>query len=266
MSKTVAFSFLVAFILGFLLFFGVLGTPRFEEADFFRILVLQSVDGRELLNPIKYVIRVAVASGISPSAIVLLLLLPLSGAMIAAGRHVVGIRGFGIFLPAALSVVFLAIGPVLGIGLFVVIIAISIANRLVLKSTKVRLQYLPRAALLLLFVTLAVLGFIFVSSVFKLGGMADISVFPILFLVLLSEDFTRVQVGKSVRTAIVLTTETIFLALVSYFMLTLKAIQVFAITNPEILLTLVAAFDIVLGRYTGLRVLEFWRFRKLIRS
>ena len=52
-------------------------------------------------NPIKYAIRSAVDAGVPANTIVLLLLLPVVASVIAAARHLVGIRGFGIFLPAA---------------------------------------------------------------------------------------------------------------------------------------------------------------------
>jgi len=70
--------------------------------------------------------------------------------------------------------------------------------------------------------------------------------------------------GKSVKTAINITSETIILALLSYLFLTLKPIQEFALLNPEILLLITALFNFFLGKYVGLRLLEIWRFRKLL--
>ncbi|MBI3443765.1 hypothetical protein HY008_03765, partial [Candidatus Woesebacteria bacterium] len=55
-------------------------------------------------------------------------------------------------------------------------------------------------------------------------------------------------------------------SLISYFFLTLRPVQEFALLNPEILLLGVAVFDFILGKYSGLRLLEIWRFRKLISS
>ena len=51
--------------------------------------------------------------GVPENTIVMLLLLPVIATFIAATRQIVGVRGFGIFLPAALSVAFVAIGPIL---------------------------------------------------------------------------------------------------------------------------------------------------------
>ena len=217
-------------------------------------------------NPVKYAIRGAVGAGVPANTIVLLLLIPAVASLIAAARHLVGLRGFGIFLPAALSVVFVAIGPVVGIGLFMVIIVISTLARLVLRKFKVKLQYLPRMALLLWLVALGVLGILFLAPVINYPDLSNVSIFPVLVLALLAEDFARVQLGKSVKTAISLTTETLILSLVSFSFLTFKPLQEFALLNPEILLLSVGLFDFLLGKYVGLRLLEFWRFRKLISS
>lgn len=215
-------------------------------------------------NPIKYAIRGSVASGVPANTIVLLLLLPVVAFVIAATRHIIGLRGFGIFLPAALSVVFVATGPVTGIVLFLLITAVSLLVRFILKKVNLRLQYLPRMSLILWAVSIGVLAILFAAPFIKFAEIVNVSIFPVLILVLLAEDFTRVQLGKSVQVALNLTIETLILSLISYFFLTLKPLQVYALLNPEITLGLVAIADVILGRFIGLRMLEFWRFRKLI--
>lgn len=217
-------------------------------------------------NPVKYAIRGAVAAGVPANTIVLLLLLPLVAAAIAASRHLVGLRGFGIFLPAALGVTFVATGPVVGLGLFLVIVAISAIVRYVIRRFNIRLQYLPRMAMLLLFVVFAVLSVLFAAPLLAIPNLPNVSIFPVLILVLLSEDFSKVQLGKSAKTAISLTTETLILALVSYVFLTTTFLQEFALLNPEALLLGVLIFDFILGKYAGLRFFEILRFRKLLSS
>ena len=215
-------------------------------------------------NLIKYAIRGAVDSGVPPNTIVLLLLLPGVAALIAAARHLIGIRGFGIFLPAALSVVFVATGPIVGIGLFLVIVAVSTVGRIGMRRLKVKLQYLPRMALILHLTVLGILFILFAAPFIKRPDFANVSIFPVLILVLLAEDFSRVQLGKSAKVAINLATETLLLALVSYVFLTTKAVQEFALLRPEIWITSIFVVDILLGKYVGLRFLELWRFRKLV--
>ena len=243
-------------------------TQKTEEAaePLEQLLEEQELGPMWPFSPIKYAIRSSVASGVPANTIVLLLLLPVVAAVIAAARHLIGLRGFGIFLPAALSVVFVAIGPVLGIALFVVIILMTLLIRSVIKRAKIRLQYLPRMALILLFVVVGVLMVLFAAPVLKQPDLANVSIFPVLILVLLAEDFTRVQMGKSAEMAINLTTETLILALVSYVFLTSEMLRAFALLYPEILLIVVLVFDFLVGKYIGLRLIEYWRFRKLINS
>lgn len=217
-------------------------------------------------NPIKYAIRGAVKAGVPPNTLVLLLLLPGVTALIAAARHLVGIRGFGIFLPAALSVVFVATGPIVGIGLFLIIVFVSTASRLVLRKSKVKLQYLPRMSLILQFVVLGILAVLFSAPLLSRPDIANVSIFPVLILVLLAEDFSRVQLGKSAKVAVNLTTETLILALVSYVFLTTTMVQEFALLRPEVFILLVAVVNFFMGKYVGLRLMELWRFRRLISS
>jgi len=118
--------------------------------------------------------------------------------------------------------------------------------------------------MILWFVVLGVLAVLFAAPFIRQPNLANVSIFPVLILVLLAEDFSRVQLGKSIKTAINLTTESLILALVSYVFLTFKSLQIFALLNPELLLLGVFIVDLMLGRYIGLRFIELWRFRKLI--
>jgi len=217
-------------------------------------------------NPIKYAIRGAVKAGVPANTLVLLLLLPLVALVIAVARNIIGIRGFGIFLPASLSVVFVAIGPVVGIGLFLVIVLVSTSVRIIFRKLKIKLQYLPRMALILWAVVFAVLGVLFSAPYVKFSQLTNVSIFAVLILVLLAEDFIRVQLGKSAKTAIGITSETLVLSLFSYLFLTLKPLQSYVLLNPEITLLVVGFADFMLARYSGLRLRELWRFRKLISS
>jgi hypothetical protein len=119
-------------------------------------------------------------------------------------------------------------------------------------------------ALILWFVVAGVLGVLFTTPLVQHPDLASVSIFPVLVMVLLAEDFSRVQVGKSAKTAINLTTETLILSLASYILLTLTPMQEFALLNPEILLLTIILIDYLVGKYVGLRFIELWRFRRLI--
>lgn len=208
------------------------------------------------MNIFQQLVQQAIASGVSVETIVLLLLLPLVVSVVAAARHFIGFRGFGILIPATISVVLAATGIINGILVFLTILIVATFARIVLR--KLKLQYLPRMALVLWFVSLGVLLMIFFFS-------TTISIFPILILILLAENFIEVQIERSFREAVQLTFETLIIALAGWLVLSFKALQQFALTRPEIVILIPLVFNIILGRFTGLRLLEHWRFRRLLR-
>lgn len=211
---------------------------------------------------LQHALRRAVAAGVPATTLVLILLFPLVGAIIAAARHLVGLRGFGLFTTAALSIAFLATGIAVGILLFVVIIGFASLGRVFIR--RLRLQYLPRIALLLWFVSLGIFSLLAISPYLGLDQLVTISIFPILLLVLFAEAFIGSRIGVGLRRAVALTVETIILAVICFLVLSLESLQRFAILNPEVTVVSVAVFDVFLGKYVGLRLLEYWRFRELI--
>lgn len=229
-------------------------------------LIKNSQIGEFWLNPLKHVIFRSVLNGVPTNTLVLLLLLPTIALIVASARHLIGLQGFGILLPAALGVTFLAVGPIVGLTLFLVITFGSSLTRIVLRRVKLRLHYLPRMSFLLGITTLIVLIVLFLVSFVDLYGVQNVSIFPVLFLILLSEDFTRVQIGKSLRTAFNMTTQTLFLAIVLYTVLTQEGLHAFVVTNPEIAILAPLALSVLLGKFSGLRFLEYYRFRRLLKS
>lgn len=205
----------------------------------------------------------AIANGVSEETIVLLLLLPLVASIVAAARHLIGFRGFGILIPMVIAVAFVATGIGTGILLFLAILAVATLSRRGLR--KLRLHYLPRMALLFWFVSLAVLGLIITAPYLRLGQLTVISIFPIVILILMAEEFIAVQIRKSFREAARLTMETIILAFVGYLIFSLDFLRDFALDYPHWVILIPLFLNIWVGRFTGLRLLEFWRFRKLMR-
>lgn len=215
------------------------------------------------MNLFHSLIETAIRSGVSEATIILLLLLPLVASVVAAARHLIGFRGFGIFLPTALAVTFFATGLWEGILLFLIILGVATVGRYLFR--KLRIHYLPRMALLLWLVSLAVLSSIFLSPYFGLGQLTVISIFPVLILILSAEEFIEVQIGKSLRKATRLTFETFLIALVGLFLFKLGSLQKLAMQKPGWVILIPLIINLAVGRYAGLRMLEYRRFKRLLK-
>ena len=215
------------------------------------------------LNFLQQAIRQAVDKGVSANTIVLVLLFPLVAGLIAAARHLIGLTGFGIFVPAMLSVAFVATGIKVGIIMFaVVFFGASLARK---ATERLKLQYLPRMALMMWLVSAAVLAVLLGAVNINLGSLSAVSIFPILILMLLSENFIEVQTGKSRHEAVQVMIQTLVMAIIGAVILKTNWVQKLVLLNPEISLLVMALLDIYVGRYTGLRALEMWKFRKIIK-
>jgi hypothetical protein len=215
------------------------------------------------MNIFQSLVNQMIIRGVSEETMILLLLLPLVASVAAAARHLVGFRGFGIFIPTIIAVVFAVAGIETGILVFLLILALATISRHFLRE--IRLHYLPRMALLLWCVTLGVLVMIFLAPSLGLNQLSSISIFPIVILVLLAEEFIAVQIGKSFQEATRLTMETLVISLVGYFIFSLPFLRGWALVYPHWVLLGSVILNIWVGKFTGLRLLEYWRFRELLK-
>jgi hypothetical protein len=213
-------------------------------------------------NFIQHAIRDAITKGVTPNILVLVLLFPLVASLIGASRHIVGLRGFGIYIPAVLAMALVSTGIIEGITIFGAIVGVALMAKRILKKTK--LSYLPRTALLLWVISMGIFGVILLSPTFGLVSLMSINIFPILILVLLAENFLDAQAKSKESEAIALTIETLALAFASSLLLRWEVMQKFALTEPELLILTTVLINLVIGKFAGLRLKEWFRFRSLI--
>ncbi|MCC6711422.1 MAG: hypothetical protein IT416_03685 [Candidatus Pacebacteria bacterium] len=215
-----------------------------------------------LFNPLQHAIRQAIANGLPANIIVLLMLFPLIASIIALARHIVGLKGFGVYIPAVLSVAFVSTGIMIGVAMFfAVLVAATIARRVV---KKLKLPLLPRTAMLLWVVSFFILGLLIASSFTNTSALLSISIFPLLIIMLLTENFMSTQLFNSQKEALSITFETLLVAVLCALLINLEGVQKFVLLYPELSLLSVAITNMLIGKYTGLRLLERVRFESMI--
>jgi hypothetical protein len=149
-----------------------------------------------------------------------------------------------------------------GLVIFLVVIITGSLARLLIK--KIRLSYLPRMAMILTIVAFAIFLMFLLGSYFNIEGLQIISIFPILIMVLMVERFVAVQIERGQRMAIFLTLETLFLALIAYFIIDWSWLQQVLLKYPIRSFLILFFFNLLLGKWTGLRVTEYFRFKELM--
>lgn len=214
------------------------------------------------MNLLYVAINSAVERGVSEQTIAMLLLFPLVAALVAFSRQVIGLVGFGMLIPVLVTAAFLSTGVFAGLLLFLLVLGTATVARLVLK--RIRIPYLPRLAMVVWSVSLVTLLILLVAPSLSIDKLASIGIFPILLMVMLAESFVETQITRTWSTAALMTAETLGIALLGYGIVTMPVVQNFALTNPFWTVLLTLLLDYLIGRYKGLRIMEVWRFRKII--
>ena len=189
--------------------------------------------------------------------------LPVIATFIAFLRQIVGIKAFGIYTPSIIIFAFLAIGLKYGISIFVSVIIIGMLVRYLLK--KLRILYLPRVAITLTIVALAILGILVFGGSQQRTGLAAVSIFPLLIMITIVEKFVAAQIEKGNKTAIFLATETLVISFLGYFIAKWAVLIKLIVAYPWIILFTIPV-NIFLGKWTGLRLIEYFRFREVLKK
>lgn len=216
------------------------------------------------INTFKVATNWAVKKGVSTNTLVLLLLLPLVATLVSFLHYVVGLSGYGIFMPTMIAVAFLATGIFGGLILFSLILLISLVSNMVLRRFK--LHFWPARSISLMFISIGTFVLMVLSSFVRVIDISKISIFPILFMILLTEEFSRTQLAKSKKEAKTLTIGTMILAIIGAMTMNFDFIQRIVLEYPDGVITLVLIINLVVGNYVGIRWSEIGRFKDGIRN
>jgi len=192
----------------------------------------------------------------------ILLLVPIAALIIGFLRNVVGFPTFGIFMPVLMALAFRNTGLYYGLGIFTGIMLLGYLLRL--GMDKLQLLLVPRLSMILTFVILALSFAALVGSKFDMKGVMAVGLLPIVILTMTIERFFILIEEAGLREAVRTVLGSAAVASISYWIINQEPIQFIFYFYPELLFG-VAGLQLLLGRYTGFRLSEIFRFRELRR-
>lgn len=198
---------------------------------------------------------------ISLDLIMIILLIPLGATVVSFSRNVIGVMPYGTFMPALIGAAFRDTGLLLGAAFFFVIIIISAAANGGMRN--LRLLHIPRLVIVITLVVMCIL--MLPVGWLKLGlsaNAAGVSFFPLAILSLTGERFMQTILEDGMRDALKRMFVTFLIAGFCYVLYNLSTLQNLIVAFPEILFYNIAA-NVLIGSWTGLRVMEYFRFRDL---
>lgn len=194
------------------------------------------------------------------SVYAVLLLVPVGAFVMILMRNIVGVRTFGTFMPVLIALSFNETGLIGGLLLFALVVAVGLMFRFYLE--RLRLILVPRLTAVVTIVVILMVGLSMLSA--QLGWEVGLSVglFPMVILTMVIERMSIVWEERGPQDALLEGTGSAFVAGIAYLVMGLEQIRYLVVVYPELLLVLLGV-TIVLGRYSGYRISELFRFRDL---
>lgn len=203
------------------------------------------------------------AQGVPVKTLLLILFLPVIATIVALARAFFGVHAFGIFVPSIISLALITTGLRHGLAIFVVVLLVATVVRYVFR--RLRFLYLARISLMLTIVSLSLVAMLVLGAEFGRLGFIAVPIFPVLVMVTLIEQFVAVQIDKGLGAATRITVETLLLAILGYFIANWGIFRSIAFGYPSFVFVAIIVITMLLGRFQGLRLGEYFRFRQTIR-
>lgn len=213
-------------------------------------------------NFLSYLISYMVEKGVPSNSLLLILMLPVIVTIVAFLKQVVGLTTMGVYTPSIIALSFIALDIRFGLLFLVVIILFGTLMRLFLQ--RYRLLYIPRMAILLTMVSFTILGIMFFGAYFEISQIVSISIFPMLIMSTMVEKFVNAQGDRGFKSALIMIGSTTFVSVICYYVAEWAALKTLMFGHPELVFAFLLV-NVILARWTGLRLLEYVRFREIFR-
>jgi 7 transmembrane helices usually fused to an inactive transglutaminase/Inactive transglutaminase fused to 7 transmembrane helices len=189
-----------------------------------------------------------------------LLMVPLGALLLVLLRNVIGLKTFGTFMPILIALAFRETQLLWGIVLFSLVVAMGLGIRFYLEHLKLLL--VPRLASLLILVVMLMAFLSILSHKLGIDRGLSIALFPMVILTMTIERMCIVWEERGPQEALQQGLGSLAVATLTYLTMSLPFLEHLLFVFPELLLIILAG-TLLLGRYSGLRLLELKRFKAL---
>ena len=199
--------------------------------------------------------------GISQNLLKILLMLPLGALVTVVFRNVIGLETYGTFLPALIAAASRETGLLWGIVGFLGIVLVSAIVRRGLDW--LQLLHSPKMAIVLTTVVIVMMATTVGGVQLGFFELAHVTLFPIAILAITAERVALMEAEQGALKVAQITLMTLIVIAACYAVMDSLFMQSLVLAFPELLLVAIA-LNLWLGKWIGIRVMEFMRFRRLI--
>jgi hypothetical protein len=190
----------------------------------------------------------------------IMFLIPVGAFLLVIMRNVVGVKTFGTFMPVLIGLAFRDTGLLWGILFFSIVVTLGLWVRFYLERLK--LLVVPRLSAVLIIVIILMAGISILTHSLGIHRGLSVALFPMVILTMTIERMSIVWEERGPNEALVSGLGSLFTAALAFLVMNIKLIEHLLFVFPELLLLILAA-TLLLGRYSGYRLLDIYRFRAL---
>jgi hypothetical protein len=166
-------------------------------------------------------------------------------------------------MPVLIALAFRETQLLWGLLLFTVLVGAGMSIRLYFEHLK--LLVVPRLTAVLIVVIVFMVTFSILTHKLGLERGLSVALFPMVILTMVIERISIVWEELGPTEALKQGMGTLIVAAFTFVVIRIKYVEHFIFVFPELLFVLLAA-TLLLGRYSGYRLLELWRFKALMKS
>ena len=197
----------------------------------------------------------------SPQTVAIFLLFPLCALLVTFLRNVIGLQTFGVFVPMLIAITCTYTGLINGI--LGVTITVAVAFLTLIAFEKARMLKVPRLAASMTVITIFVLVLFYLADIEHPLNVGFFALFPIVIISFVAEKLLQLSSERDWKGLLIRSGGTVVSIGICYFFLQSVYIQgVFAL-YPEAF-GIVLGLQVYIGRWTGIRLSELFRFRQLL--
>ncbi len=191
-----------------------------------------------------------------------LLLIPIGALVIVLLRVFIGIKTSGTFMPVLLAMAFMQTELVPGVVMFLVIVSVGLIVRSYFSNLNLLLVARISAVLIIVVGIMALVAIL----TYKLGIQDAVSItfFPMIILAWTIERMSIIWEEEGAAEVLLQGSGSLFAAIIAYVAMANEVMQFWTYTFPEVLLA-VLGLIILIGRYSGYRLNELYRFASMVK-
>ena len=193
----------------------------------------------------------------------ILLMVPIGAFIMLLLRNLIGVKTFGTFMPVLIALAFRETEIVAGVALFVTVVGSGLLVRFYLE--RLRLLLVPRLTAVLILVVLLMALVSVISNRLGIEVGLSVALFPMVIMAMTIERISVAWEERGPGHAIKEAVGSLVVASIAYLAMSWDKLEHFVFVFPEFLLILFA-ITLVIGRYSGYRLSELFRFRALARE